>query len=194
MLLLLALKLAGAQVSLDQYYYFGADQTLMWAPIARYQSPGDWHAEMRYNYEDNRTLSLYAGKTFAREGSRLSYSITPLIGGVVGKFKGGSMGLNLTLNYNNLFFESQSQYSFDLNGESMDFLYAWSEVGYQMRPWLFGGVSAQNTYLCQDESRLFNPGIFLGVELGAWSFPLYSFASADGDPYFVLGINFKPRE
>jgi len=194
LMLLLAVKPAGAQLSVDQYYYFGANRSLMWAPIARYQSPDEWYTEMRYNYEDNRTLSLYVGKTFAGGGSRLSYSITPLIGGVVGKFKGGAMGLNLTLDYNNLFFESQSQYAFDLNDENMDFLYAWSELGYQVRPWLFGGVSTQNTYLCQDECRLFNPGVFLGVEFGAWSFPLYSFASPGGDPYFVLGINFKPRD
>ena len=194
MLLLLALKLAGAQVSVEQYHYVGAGQPLMWCPIVHYRSPTDWYAEMRYNYEDNRTLSLYTGRTFAHEGGRLSYSATPLVGGVVGRFKGGSVGLNLTLDFNNLFFESQSQYSFGVDGESPDFLFAWSEVGYQMRPWLFGGVSAQNTYLCQDESQLLDPGIFLGVELGAWSFPVYAFAPRSGDPFFVVGINFKPRE
>lgn len=194
MLLLLALKLAGAQVSVEQYNYFGADRSLMWNPIVRYRSPADWYAEMRYNYEDNRTLSLYTGRTFAHEGNRLSYSATPLIGGVIGKFKGGSMGLNLTLDFNNLFFESQSQYSFGVNGESMDFLFAWSDVGYQVRPWLFGGVSAQNTYFCQEECSLLEPGIFLGVELGAWSFPIYTFAPPAGDLFFVVGINFKPRE
>jgi hypothetical protein len=194
LLLLVAVKPTGAQIAVEQYNYCGADRSLMWNPIVRYQSPGDWYAEMRYNYEDNHTFSLYTGRTFAHEGDRLAYSVTPLVGGVVGKFKGGSIGLNLTLDYNNLFFESQSQYSFGVDGESLDFLFAWSDVGYQVRPWLFGGISVQNTYLCQDESSLVEPGIFLGVELGAWSFPIYTFAPPAGDPFFVVGINFKPRE
>ena len=194
LVLLVAVKPAEAQISVEQYTYFRASQSPMWNPIVHYRSPGDWYAEMRYNYEDSRTLSLYTGRTFAHEGDRLSYSATPLVGGVIGKFRGGSMGLNLTLDFKNLFFESQSQYSFGVNGESLDFLFAWSDVGYQVRPWLFGGISAQNTYLCQDKSSLLEPGIFLGVELGAWSFPIYTFAPPAGDPFFVVGINFKPRQ
>jgi len=192
LLLLLLAKHVRAQVSVEQYSYFGAEQPLTWVPIVHYQSPGNWHTEMRYNYEDNRTMSLYTGRTFAHDGNRLSYAITPMVGGVVGEFKGGSMGLNLEVNYTNLFFESQSQYSFGLDGESLDFIYAWSDLGYQMRPWLYGGVSAQHTYYCRDKSNEIDPGLFLGVEFGAWSFPLYGLASSDNGLVFVLGVNFSP--
>jgi hypothetical protein len=192
LLLLLLARHVRAQVSIEQYHYFGTEQPLVWAPIVHYQNPGNWYAEIRYNYEDNRTLSLYTGRTFAHDGRRLSYSVTPLVGGVVGKFKGGSAGLNLELDFMNLFFESQSQYSFGLDGESADFIFSWSELGYRLQPWLFGGLSAQHTFLYQDESNLLEPGIFLGVEFGAWTFPLYSFASPGSDPLFVLGINFNP--
>lgn len=187
MLVLFGALYAHAQVSVEQYYYLEKDKALLWGPIVHYQSASNWYAEARYNYEASNSVSLYTGRTFSHEGN-LSYSATPMVGGVAGDYKGMSMGLNMAVDYKSVFFSSQSQYTMGMGDEDEDFVFAWSELGYQVCSWLYGGVSAQHTYE-RLTGVVFEPGIFLGVEVGRWSFPVYGFASGDNNSFFVVGIN-----
>src|SRR5687768_693942 len=93
---------------IEQIYYVDADGRFSIGPIAAIQNSRNWYAEARYNYEDKRTVSLYVGKVFSHEG-KLSYSILPILGGVVGRYKGGSAGLNIDVEYKRFFLMSHSQ-------------------------------------------------------------------------------------
>lgn len=177
-----------AQGSIEQYTYMAQNKTLTFVPVVRYRSTTRWYAEARYNYEETNTFSLYAGKTFSNTG-KLSYSITPLLGGVIGNFKGGSIGLNLTLDYRYFFFSSQSQYTFSGESESNNFLFSWSEIGYQPLDWFYFGVSAQHTYYPEINTESFEPGVVVGFEFGKWTFPIYCFSIGEVSRYLVLGIN-----
>lgn len=77
-----------AQGGVGQYYYMGEGQPFSFVPIAYYQSSNKWYIEGRYNYEANRTMSVYAGKTFEKNAA-VSYSASPIIGAVMGNFNGG---------------------------------------------------------------------------------------------------------
>lgn len=181
---------AQQQGSVEQYYYMQEREALTVIPMAHYQSPKNWYVEARYNYEELKTFSLYAGKAFSKE-SKLSYTIIPMVGGVMGRFKGGSFGLNLDIDYERLFLSSQSQYTFSVEDRAANFLYSWSELGYNIWSWLFIGVAIQHTRLYNTKFALGEAGIVVGFSIGKWEFPVYSFSPMCSNRYFILGINRK---
>ena len=154
-------------------------------PVVSIQNNRQWYAEARYNYEDINTFSLYLGKTFSNN-NRLTYSVTPILGGSVGRFKGISAGLNIGLEYGNAFFSGQSQYSFTTSKESVDFFYSWSEIGYLAFEWLYAGISFQHTW----SSGEFLPetALMAGFSFNRFTIPLYAFDLFNEERYFVAGI------
>ena len=187
--LLLVAKNSYAQEGVEQYCYVGSDGTFTWVPMIHFIGKENWYTEARYNYEEMNTGSLYTGKMFLNEGKKLSYSVTPMVGVVIGKFKGGSAGLNLTLDYNDFFFSSQSQYTFSVKDKEANFLFSWVEAGYQPRPWIYVGLSIQHTYYGQLNTGLFEQGVVVGLSIGKLTFPFYGFNPLSDSRYFVLGIN-----
>jgi len=158
-------------------------------PIVNFESRNNWYFEGRYNYEEMNTFSLYVGRSFSKT-DKLSYSIIPMLGGVVGNFKGGSAGVNAVVEYQRLFFSTQSQYTRSFHERSTDFFFTWSELAYQPWQWVYFGLSTQQTYLPKIRSLVSEPGVVLGFSVDRWSFPLYYFNSTN-NKYFVLGINFS---
>jgi hypothetical protein len=197
-----------AQGGFEQYCYFSKNGDVTIVPILHYQSFDNWYVEARYNYEELNSYSLYFGKTFAsRERYRLpantflmarkkrrrkfSYSVTPMVGAVTGKFKGGSIGLNLTMDYGKIFFATQSQSTFSSANEDSSFSFIWSELAYQPSKWLFSGLAFQQTHFLLNNSDSFDPGIVVGFLAGLWTFPLYVFNPVSNNQYFVAGINLR---
>src|SRR5262245_23424040 len=91
------------QGGFEQYHFVGVNQPYTYMPVVHLQTRSNWYTEARYNYEDLQTVSLYVGKTFTGN-NRLSYSLTPMLGGVAGRFNGVSTGLNVDLEYDKFFF------------------------------------------------------------------------------------------
>jgi hypothetical protein len=178
-----------AEIAVEQYHYFGKFQPYTYMPIVHFQNARKWYVEARYNYEEMQTFSLYLGKTFAG-GDKVSWSFTPMLGGAIGKFNGISPGLNVDLGYKNIFFSAQSQYSFSTNKEeNSDFVYSWSELGYEVRPWFYAGVSFQQTYLTSETTL--EPGLLIGFSFKQFTIPVYTFAPFNKERYFIVGINFE---
>jgi len=164
------------------------DREILLMPIAKIQNRNNWYAEARYNYEAERTFSLYAGKVFSKT-AKLSYEIIPILGAVVGEFNGGSAGANITMNTGNLFFSSQSQYTFSTSEKVKNFIYSWSEITYHPGNHVFAGFSIQQTSIFNKYSSEVEPGIVAGLTFGNWSLPLYLFNPVSSNRYFVLAIN-----
>lgn len=175
-----------SQAGLEQYYYMDT-ATVTFNPIIWYQANSGWYAESRYNYEADKTLSAYVGKTFENQ-STFSYSFSPMLGAVAGGFNGGSIAVNTELKYKKLFFSSQSQYTFSLEKRSDNFIYNWCDIGYTSLPWLSAGISLQQTNLCDTKSE---KGFFIKAEWGSWVLPLYIFNPQKSERYTVLGLNFS---
>ena len=95
---------------LEAYKYIGSESKGSFQPLAHIQTPGNWYGEIRYNYEEAKTFSFYAGKTFAG-GKRAAYNITPMAGYSTGVFTGLSLAVNTDVEWNSLYFSAQSQYS-----------------------------------------------------------------------------------
>jgi hypothetical protein len=181
---------AAAQIGIEQYYYMTHIQVAAPVSVVNYNSPKNLYVEARHNYDAINTFSLYLGETFSGKG-KLEYSITPMMGVLVGKLKGGSIAVNALVERKTLFFSTQSQYTFSHKEREENYFFAWSELGYQPCSWLFFGLSTQHTYIHKVNSWESEPGILLGFSIGKWSFPIYSFNTMSDTRYFVAGINFK---
>jgi len=177
------------QGGFEQYLYAKNKQSLQVVPLLHYQNSKNWYAEARYNYEDTATVSLYGGKIFSKETKKLSYSMLPLAGAVLGRYKGGSLGMNINIEYKKMFFSSQSQYTFSTKDRSNNFFYSWSEVGYNISDWFYVGSAIQHTHMYNTKFELGEKGFVVGLSMGKWVFPLYVFNPSSNNQYFILGIN-----
>lgn len=175
-----------AQGGVGQYIYTGERQPFTIVPVVYYQTAGNWYMEGRYNYEALKTMSVYAGKVFEKK-SAISYSVSPVIGAVIGEFKGGSIGVNNEANYKRLFFSSQFQYTFSIDDRTQNFFYSWSDLSYQAFNNIYAGISVQQTNIYGLQGKL-EKGFFVKASVNKWTLPLYIFSPAAKERYFVFGI------
>src|SRR5690349_20319809 len=84
---------AQAKGGMENYNFLRQGQAYTWMPVMHYQTQKGVYAELRYNYEELRTLSLFGGKTITI-GHGKSMSLTPMIGFSTGDFTGASLAVN----------------------------------------------------------------------------------------------------
>ena len=80
------------------------------------------HLEARYNYEDLKTFSGWAGYNFTGD-KKIEYVITPMVGIVTGNSNGMSPGLEFTFVKNKFELYSESEYFVDFGKSENNFLY-----------------------------------------------------------------------
>jgi len=87
---ILMLHKAGAQskTGIENYNFLSSGETYVWMPVVHHLGKKGLYTEMRYNYEDRNTASVYVGRDFSNEKT-IRYSFKPMLGIVFGKFKGG---------------------------------------------------------------------------------------------------------
>lgn len=178
--------LAQAAGCAGEYIYTGASQPFTLVPVIYYQTAGNWYVEGRYNYEEQKTMSVYAGKVFEKKGA-FSYSASPVIGVVLGRFNGGSAGVNTGFDYRRLSFSSQFQYTFSVQDQTENFFYSWSDISWRLSDNIYSGISVQQTNLYKLKLRL-EKGFFVKVVFNKWTFPFYVFSPAAKERYFVIGV------
>ena len=191
------------KAGIGQYFYTRVPFSEAFVPVAHIESPNNFYAELRYNYEDLKTLSLYIGKTLTG-GNNLVYTITPMLGYSTGRFTGISLGANTDAGWKKFFLSSQTQYSITIKkSDSLstkntadNFFFTWSELAYNFSDHFFGGLSIQ--YTRQAGENNFEPGLLAGLNFKNFSFPFYVFKPLYSERYFVLGVefqfNFKQRK
>ena len=119
------------------------------------------HLEARYNYENFRTGSLWAGYNFSW-GKTWQFAVTPMIGGVFGRTNGIAPGCEASLAYKKLTFSIDNEYVFDTTSKSGNFYYTWPQLTYQPLDWLKLGVVAQRTTVISDTSWMSSAASSLG--------------------------------
>lgn len=147
------------------------------------------HLEARYNYEAQRTASLWIGYDYS-VGKTLTLEATPMIGGVFGDVDGIAPGLEFTLTYKKLQLYSANEYIFDTNTKSGDFFYTWTQLTYSPRPWIQAGYAMQRTrayHTSLDVQR----GILVGFTHKKFNFSTTIFNFGWTDPTFVLSLTYS---
>jgi hypothetical protein len=151
----------------------------------------DWlHLEARYNYENPRTGSLWAGYNFTA-GDKLQLALTPMIGGVLGRTTGIAPGLQASLTYKKIEFLSSSEYVFDTRHVSESFFYSWPQLTYSPVEWFHIGVAAQHTKAYHSSLDI-QRGFLIGVSYKKVDFTTYVFNPDLASPTTLLemGYNF----
>jgi hypothetical protein len=177
-----------SKMGFENYNYLGKGSSGVFIPTLSFETRNNWHAELRYNYEDVKTVSVYAGKAFFG-GKQLTYSITPMAGFASGTFTGLSLAANTDLEWKNIFLSAQSQYSMATRTGSTDFIFSWSELGYCISKNGFAGLALQ--YTRQEGTSVTEPGLFAGLEFGNLSLPVYVFRPLHAERFWVVGLTYE---
>lgn len=170
----------------DMNFYFFSDDFFV-LPILK-ADKNKLHLEARYNYEDRETFSGWVGYNF-NGGEKLEYTITPMIGGVVGISKGIAPGLEMTFGFKNFELYTESEYIFDIGANENNFFYNWSDLTYSAKDWLWFGISGQRTRLYQTDLDI-QRGLLIGAGVKNWEVNTYLYNLGFDDPFFLLTISF----
>jgi hypothetical protein len=179
---------AQAKAGLEVYKYMHAQIEGSFQPLAHIQTAKNWYGELRYNYEDAKTLSLYGGRTFTDSGC-LQYTFTPMVGFSAGRFGGISFAFNTETDWRKFYFASQTQYSIAIKKNSESFFFSWSEAGYTVCEHFYTGLAMQ--YTLQAGLNEFEPGFLAGLHFGDLYIPFYVFGPFHSGRYFVLGLIYE---
>jgi hypothetical protein len=173
--------------SADLNTYFIPDNTFL-LPVVR-ADKGALHLEARYNYEDFYTFSAWAGYNFSG-GKKLEYTITPMIGGVIGNSNGVAPGLELTLGLNKFELYSEQEYLFEFSDKTYNFYYNWTDLTYAPKDWLWFGLSGQRTRLYQTDLDI-QRGLLIGGAFKNWECNGYLYNIGFDEPLFLFTLTFN---
>jgi len=145
------------------------------------------HLEARYNYEDRKTFSAWIGYNF-HGGIKLEYTLTPMLGGVVGRSDGIAPGLEITLNFKGFELYSESEVYLDMQSEENRYFYNWTDLTYSPKDWLWFGISGQRTRTYQTRLDV-QRGILIGTGVKNWEFTTYAYNLGFEDPFVLVSIS-----
>ena len=147
------------------------------------------HLEARYNYEDQRTGSLWAGYNFSA-GHKVALEVTPMLGGVFGNSNGIAPGYYFSLAYWKVELSSTGEYIFNTDGHNASFFYSWPQVTFTPVDWLHTGFAAQRTKLYHTNLDV-QRGPFLGFSHKNLSFTTYVFNPGLDQSTVVFEVGFE---
>ena len=177
-----------AKSGIENYNLLSQGKEYVWMPVVHYQSKKGIYTELRYNYEDVQTVSLYGGKVL-NGGNALNYTLTPMVGISFGIFSGVSLATNADAEWKNFYLSSQTQYSIATKPGLADFFFSWSEIGYNLTDNFFGGAAIQ--YTLQQAEKVAETGFVVGLSIKNVSIPVYVFSPFKMGRYFVVGLNYE---
>ena len=172
-----------------QQYYYAGDGPSSIVPKVYYQSRKNWYGEVRYNYEASQTISMNAGKMFSKK-NEVSYSVTPVAGIVLGQLNGINTGANIDMDYKELFFSTEVEYTFSIDENYRNLFLTWTELGYEFTKKVYSGIALQVIKHGQ-KKNIWEPGIMAGWMHENWTFPIYMFSPFSTHRNYVLGINWQ---
>jgi hypothetical protein len=144
------------------------------------------HLEARYNYEELRTGSVWAGYNF-HVGKTVQLEFTPMIGAVFGRINGVAPGLEASLTYKRLQLSVASEYVFQPASPKNSFYLAWPILTYSVTQWLQAGLVAQRTQTYQTPLEI-QRGFLVGVTRKKFEFTTYVFNAGWTRPTWVLEV------
>ena len=175
------------KTGLESYNYLRSGKESVWMPVVHHLTGKGIYTEMRYNYEELGTVSLYGGRSFNGEG-KLSYDITPMLGAVIGKYNGGSVAMNIDLGYKKIEVSTQAQYTVNTDSHTDNFFFNWSEFTYQPLKWMSAGLSIQQTKLYKTNLKS-EYGLLACFSVKNFSLPVYLFSPFRNEQNIIVGIN-----
>lgn len=170
--------------SASVYYYALPDDDDFPLVIAA-ANRGALHIEARYNYEDLKTGSLFAGWNLSG-GESLEYVVTPMAGLAFGQTNGLVPALEISLLTGAFDLYVESEYLVDFEGSDGNFFYTWSELAMTLGP-VRTGLAAQRTRVFQTPLEI-DRGLFAQLTQGPATFSVYAFNIATESDFLVFAL------
>ena len=171
--------------SITGYYYLLKDNSDFAIAIAAVDH-GSLHLETRYNYEDMKTGSVFAGWTLSA-GRTFRAEFTPMLGAAFGQTVGIVPAFELSLAYDVFDFYDESEYLFDLQDGASSYLYSWLELGVRPSEFLRLGLSAQRTRVIETPLEV-ERGVFLQMNPRFGSVSVYAFNLVTDHWFLILAV------
>jgi hypothetical protein len=147
------------------------------------------HLEARYNYENLETGSAWLGYNFSG-GQKLTWEVTPMLGGVFGNTTGIAPGYSGSLSWWKVQLYSEGEYVLDTGNSSGNFLYNWSELSLAPAEWVRFGLVTQRTRVYHTD-RDIQRGLLVGFSYKKLSFTAYVFNPDESRPTLVLAAGLQ---
>ncbi len=174
--------------SLAAFGYLVPNDLSYGSPI--FAADHDWlHLEGRYNYENQKTGSLWAGYNFSA-GHNLELEATPMFGVVFGDTTGIAPGYELSLTYKRIELSTEGEYVFDIGNSADSFFYSWNELTYSPVEWCHVGLVSQRTRAYETKLDV-QRGVSLGFAYHKMDYTTYIFNAGWTDPTVVLSLTYK---
>jgi len=171
--------------SITGYYYAMRDQSDYGVGVASLNR-GALHLEARYNYEAQRSGSIFAGWNLAG-GENVTFQITPLIGALFGETHGVVPGVEAAVAYRDVDAYIEAEYVYDRGNHSDSYFYAWSEIGWKPVQWLRVGLAGQRSHEIEN-GRDLQRGAFIQLILDKVTLGLYGFNPDSGSRYLIVSL------
>lgn len=113
-----------------------------------------------------------------------------MLGWVFGNYNGGSVALNVDVEYKKTFVSVQTQYTISRNGATDNFFYTWAEAGYEPVDWFYAGISTQLTRLYKEKTEP-EYGLLVGFNINKVNIPVYVFSPFSKKINLLIGINLE---
>ncbi len=179
---------AQAKSGMENYNLLAKGQDYCWTPVLSYEASSGFVTQLRYNYEDLKTISFFAGKKMTT-GKSGGLEIAPMLGISAGTFAGVSLACNTEAEGKRFYFSSEMQYSKSTKKGINDFFFTWSEAGISVGDYFFGGAAMQLTLEARDTDL--QPGLVAGLSFGRLTLPLYVFRPFSAGQWFLAGVNYE---
>jgi hypothetical protein len=186
-----------AEPEADKSWSFSASAYAYFVPDSReyvqptFTADRDWlHLEARYNYENLETGSAWIGYNFGG-GKKLTWELTPMLGGVFGNTTGIAPGYKGSLSWWKLELYSEGEYVIDTGHSSLSFFYNWSELTLAPVEWFRFGLVTQRTRAYQTD-RDIQRGVLAGFSYKKLDLTAYVFNPDESRPTVVVaaGLSF----
>ena len=174
------------EYSATLYAYWFPQEDFFGLPIVT-GDHGHLHVEGRYNYEDLKTLSLFAGwNFFFSPGPEIRLS--PMIGAVAGRTNGVAPGLEADILYEILELYAEWEYLFNIEDHTGNFSYLWSELTVSPADWFYAGFVAQRTRVYATELEV-SRGVLAGVGWDIVTASLYVLDTGGVHPLWIFALS-----
>jgi hypothetical protein len=172
--------------SASAYSYIVPDSTDYVQPTL--SADHDWlHLEARYNYEALETGSAWLGYNFSG-GEKLTWELTPMLGGVFGNMTGIAPGYKGSLSWWKLQLYSEGEFAIDVGDASESFFYNWSELTVSPLDWFRFGLVTQRVRAYQTD-RDVQRGVLAGISLKHLDFTTYVLNPDERKPTVVMAVS-----
>ncbi len=147
------------------------------------------HLEARYNYEEIKTASAFAGVNMVF-GKKKQSVITPMAGIAFGETTGIIPALEIYMPGKLLEFYSEIEYFISTKKAYKNFFFNWSELGVNITDNAITGITAQveSNY---EEKMIFDKGLYASYTLKNLTLSGYYFNPFATNYFFIAGVNFS---